>query len=483
MTNERGRPNVLLLIFDTLRPDYLSCYGGPVETPGIDAVAKRGITFENAYAAGPGTAISHASLFTGQYPTHNGVADQVEIPEDVPTMASWFRDAGYETYGIAGPSRMSSNFGYERGFDRYLERYFEVPPHLSTDYLTEVILNDELRRPLVEEFVSTIFYGKDKYTRFRFRALQEKLAALSRPFFALANFPTVHAPYAPPRPYKTEATPELSRPKYEFIEHLTGREESLDKDDIRSDRVYEAQFFEGISQFLRDPDYLNEAELELLRTWYSASIRYLNDRFTWFDEFLQRNGVLDDTIVILMADHGEHIGEHGLLGHSYKLFEENLRVPLIISGPGIPAGERRSDFVSLVDIFDTVCDVAGLKPPDSTDGQSLFTGQQRSAAYAEDGIRPRPHTDGMEEHRRAEFTLGRKAVRTEEYLYVLRSDGTERMFDRPDEERIEDPDEDELERYREMVTEELSSDFVTVNGSTVDDDRLEENLRHLGYIE
>ena len=121
------RPNVLLLIFDTLRRDALSRYSDAASTPAFDGVAARGTTFERAFAAGPFTPPSHGAMFSGRYPSDTGFAGPwPTMPDGVTLLAERLGEAGYETLGIPGPAKMGSATGLDRGFDDYYEVYEEV---------------------------------------------------------------------------------------------------------------------------------------------------------------------------------------------------------------------------------------------------------------------------------------------------------------------------------------------------------------------
>lgn len=480
-----AHPNVLVVVCDTLRPDYLSCYGGETETPAIDAVAEAGTLFERAYAAGPGSSISHAALFSGQYPSNSGVVGQVDLPEDVPLVAEWFHDRGYETFGIPGPSRIGSNWGYDRGFDRYVEKWRDIPSSPSLSDLRRAVADPTLLRPMPRHAYHWVTRGNGKHTGYLFDLLREKIRHdLSRPFFAFTNVTTVHAPYDPPRPYKENATPELDRPRWEFLEWLTDADETFDRPGVRANRVYEAQTHRGDANYFADESWLNDEELSVIRDWYAASVRYLDDELGRLLDYYERY-LADDTVLVVLADHGEHLGEHGLLKHMYSHFDECLHVPLLIRGPGVLAGERRSDFVSLVDVFDTVCDLAGIDAPESTDGRPLFGGEPREAAFAENGVRE--VTEAFEEtlspERCERFRRGYKSVRTEDYLYLRDSEGEEFLYERPEETRIDDPDEAVLDRLRSACVDELGTEYGRGYQEDDFDAAVEANLRQLGYIE
>ena len=316
---------------------------------------------------------------------------------------------------------------------------------------------------------------------------------LDEPFFALANFLTVHGPYDPPRPYKEQATTGFSRPRLFLIEYFLKNRGSIDDSDVRLDRVMNAQTADGVGQFLADSGYLNDAEIELLREWYASCVKYLNDELATFLRFYERE-LKENTILILTADHGEQLGEHNLLEHSHYLFDETLRVPLLMTGLGIPDGVQRTDLASHVDLFDTICDLCEIDPPSSTTGQSLFGGDTRDAVFMEYGVRDPDEFKNnsgqgryLDNKQLSRFCAGRKAIRTENYLFVLTSNGTEHLYENPEQREIEDAPEGVVKLLRERLNDALPKDFgMWPEGEPDDgglDPQVEQNLRELGYIE
>jgi arylsulfatase A-like enzyme len=482
MPSPTDRPNVLVVVCDTLRPDYLSPYGGEFETPFFDRMADSGTLFENAYAAGPGSSISHAALFSGQYPSTSGVGGQVDVPPDVPRVAERFRDAGYDTFGMPGPSRIGSHWNYDRGFDEYLEKWSDVPSSLNVNDLKQGLADPALLKPMPREFVRRAVYGDDDYASYLLDLFQEKVAKLDRPWFAFVNVTIAHSPYNPPRPYKQAAVPELGRPRFGFFDRFGT--EQINRPDVSMDRVREAQAPEGFAKSLSEGRYYSEGEREVIRSLYGASVRYLDDQLADLFEGLDAAEALDDTIILLLSDHGEYLGEHGMTGHMFLHFSSCLYVPLIISGPGVPAGERRSDLASLVDVFPTLCDLVGIDCPPTVDGHSLFGERRRDAVFAENGIRDTPPVYGeyLSEEVRDRLERGLKSIRTDDHLYTIDSEDEERLYERPAEIEIPNPDPETLAAYRERVQDTLGTEFPPGRQDDEYGEAIEENLRHLGYL-
>lgn len=490
--------NVLLLVFDTLRPDFLSCYENQtrVSTENLDSLAQDGVLFERAYSAGHHTRISHGSLFTGQYPTQNGLIEgHAQINQTSPYLPEHLSENGYQTYGISGPSLISSDYGFDRGFDTYLEPYYEgIQPKKQREYFESVVDDENVRR----DFLRLLQDGEDDITNLKFKLLEESIddSDEDRPYFGFVNFLTVHSPYDPPRPYKERVTEELDfvdydRPRWVLFEYLAGLVgkslEKLDGATIRPDHVFAAADGFG-GPYHGDQSWLTDDEMEILRTWYSGCLKYLDDQLGQFIDFLKSREMYEDTLLILTSDHGEHFGEHDLLYHGDFLFNEVVQVPLILSGGPVEEA-RRSDLASHVDIFDTVCDVVGIEPSPETSGRSLLGEEQRQSIFAEYGVREdygrnSRYSVNLNSAELKLREMGMKCVRTEDYKLVLRSDGNYRLYDQPDENRVTDAPDSVIDEHLSLIEDELGREFRDSRFVDTEDvsDEMKQNLEDLGYI-
>lgn len=482
------RPDVLVLVFDTLRPDYLSCYDShpPVETPTFDSLAGGGTVFTNAFSVGPNTEVSHGALFTGRYPSETGlVGGNAPIPPNQKLLAEQFQKAGYRTVGVSGPGKIRSDLGFDRGFEEYVEPYYEnLKPRPTLAYLREAATN-----PLVaRDFIRTMCRGRDALTALKFEFLKRRLSKTDGPTFAFVNFLTCHTPYDPPRPYKQDATDGYSRPRWFVIEYLMDSlgldPERISVEHVRTDRVLQVAGGEG-GPYFADPTWLNEDELAIVRAWYGASVRYLDARLDAFVDWLDETGRLEDTLLVLTADHGEHLGEDGLLYHGRTLRDEVLHVPLVICGPGVPSSSRRTDLASLIDVFPTLCELLDLTTPESLGGRCLFKDERRDAVFAEIGMRVWSDSKFAEyytDEQKTRFSLGLKCIRTDQRKMLLRSDGETESY------RVDggtphptsgpaDPD------LLDRLLDTLGNQFLSSGETDTSDGRVEQNLRDLGYID
>lgn len=489
-----SRPNVILLICDSLRADAVldDSAATAAETSAFDSLADQGTTFENAFAVGAWTPPSHGAMFTGRYPSDTGFAgDLPTMPSSVPLIADWLRDAGYETYGIPGPSKMGSPTDLDRGFDHYYEVYEAVANRPSIRYLKQ-LATDSLIRADFRRLATT---GNDYYTELKFEKLRKWLSERSdpeQPFFSMMNVTTVHSPYDPPRPYKTDATPELTRPRFGLTEELFDDPGEFEDPDIDQERLFAASNGGNaqsitLSYYDDEPSAVTEQELDVLKRWYAASVDYLDDRLQKFLQWIEQSEIREDTILVVTSDHGEFFGEQDSLYHGNFLYDPVLHVPLVISGPGVPAGERTDELVSLIDLFDTICDLCGIEAPE-TAGQSVFGAETRTAVFAEKApsdVSDREAAPRVSEETKRDFEVGRKSIRTRNHRFELRSDGTEVLYELPGEEQVPDPDPAVVERLRTQLLETLGSDFSSMAGSSdvAYSEGVKRNLRNLGYLE
>jgi arylsulfatase A-like enzyme len=325
---EPARPrNVLLISLDTVRPDHLSCYGNPRETsPAIDALAARGVRFADASSTAPWTLPAHATMFTGLYPSHHGVKDYSHrLPAEQVTLAEILRERGFRTFAVINTWNIADpRFEIFQGFAPEDVRYVrETAPGAAGG---QVILNSgaEVER-LAREFLA----GHDR----------------ARPFFLLAHFYDAHTDFTPTAANRAR----FVAPYAGKLDGTTGQLMAVRASGVR----------------------LGEADLRFLRDMYDAEIRGLDDVLGRFLEFLEHEGFARDTLVVLAADHGEEFQEHGGLLHGRTQYEELLRVPLILAGPGIPRGEVVDQPVSLVDLLPTILARLEIAPPARVDGVDL----------------------------------------------------------------------------------------------------------------
>lgn len=320
-------PNVLLISIDTLRPDHLGAYGYERDTsPSLDGLARDGVLWENAYAPSPATVASHATLFTGRYPyQHRTLNYATALPDAERTLAEILAEAGYRTFAVATSVRFHPGSGFPQGFETY-QTLHELDKNARSRAATD-------------------------------RVLELAAAADGRPFFGFVHYFGPHGPYWPPEPYRsrwqTGPAPELPG---------------------------------GPSGFLKghkEPGHsVPPRTLRYLRALYDAEILYLDRDLSRLLAGLDEQGLARGTLVVVVSDHGEEFEEHDGLGHARTLYEESLRVPLLMRWPdGLPAGRRVAWPAQLVDVVPTVLDLVGEPLPPGLPGRSLAV-DLRSGGHA-----------------------------------------------------------------------------------------------------
>ena len=324
-------PNVLLLVIDTGRGDHLSPYGNSRETtPELGKLASEGVLFEWAVSSAPTTLPSHSSMFTGRRVQEHkaGWGGRHYLDERYPTIAEYVRAHGYATGGfVANTYWAGRHTGLDRGFVHYEDFY-----GTAFDGVTRTILGRQLAYPLLPRLGFIDIPGRKQAETVN----QELLGWVDRvpkdrPFFAMANYLDVHAPYLPPQGYLGKVS---SRSNY------------------RPNRIEIGAW----KEHGRMPD---STVLQEWRDRYDESLMYLDHEIGNLLDSLRAKGRLENTVVIVTSDHGESFGDHGTLHHGGSLHLEQIRVPLIVWGPRIVArGQRVSTPVDLRSISVTIANIA-----------------------------------------------------------------------------------------------------------------------------
>lgn len=326
-TRSSPRPNVLLLAIDTLRGDHLHCAGLDwLRTPAIDALARDGVRFASCMATAPWTGPSFASVFTGLRPYRHGFHQRTPggLPVDRTTLAEILYDAGYATGAYVTISYLTAAFGMDQGFTTG-RKFTDEGKGEASKYVT---LHGE-------EFIR-----------------QQR----GNPFFLLLHYYDVHAPYTPPAPFDElyyDADPRA--PGESLQEFLASDANALLKD---MPEIY--TWLEGIT----DHGYPVRQ--------YAAGVSHVDAHVGRIVQHLRDLDLYDSTLIILVADHGEHLGEHDIYYAHSLPYHECLHVPLIIKWPGNRhAGMVVDEWISTLDILPTTLEALGLTVPPDLDGRGL----------------------------------------------------------------------------------------------------------------
>ena len=467
------KPNVIFIMMDATRPDHLSCYGATRHTsPNIDALARAGALFENCFAAGVWTPPSHGSMFTGKYPSHCGVVGKHQtLDRSHLTMAEFLHAQGYHT-GAVGSAWVSSLHGFDRGFEDFVEQW-RRPTWRNLRFFGDRVAHkayDKITRSSDGGDYAGLQWFKRWISRMQHRG----------PFFGFLRFLSAHAPYAPPPRFKRQFEPSLTQA------------DDMGKLRFLADR--------GRFSYIVGKLEVSAREWEILKAWYDACIAYIDSLIGQLVEWLDRRRLLDSTLIIVTADHGEHFGEHGLADHQYCIYDTLLRVPLIVAGPReiVPSGTRVQSLVSLVDLFPSLARMIGAQgslPPD-LDGQSFFpfgSVPPRETICAEYGP---PYNLKALEQLSSDFPLAQfdrafKTIHTLTHKYVLISDGSRMLYD-----LAADPGElaNSAAQFPELADRMHEQLCATLGGFTMPDasegkelsmeeeEQLAAHLRSLGYL-
>ncbi len=312
------RPNVLLYVVDTLRADHIGRDAASgSETPAADRLAREGRFFANALAPSSWTRASIGSILTGLYPdVHGAQGRDSALPAHLETLAELLRQHRYTTAAVVTNPNVGSFYGFDQGFDTYLQLFERREPGRIKS--GEAIVRSD-------QVTEQLFSWIDDATC---------------PFFLSVLTIDPHWPYGPPTAFDRFGA-EYSGP--------------VDTDKLAIKR-----------------DDLTPADRDRIRALYRGEVAFNDASLGMLLEKLESEGRLDDTIVILTSDHGEEFWEHGGVLHGTTLYDEVLRVPLIIRYPKAVTAERVTSQVSLVDIAPTLLELLGIDAPYPFDGVSLL---------------------------------------------------------------------------------------------------------------
>lgn len=313
-------PNILLISIDTLRADHLSVYGSPIDTsPTLVGLARTGTVFSNAYSTSSWTTPAVVSMLTSVLPTRHGVnhgivkddralVGQEVITNDLPILAEVLHQREYQTFGVAANVHLDGAFGFARGFDHY-----DCPGFVGAARVLETV-----------------------------RTWKAKIAP-DKPYFAWIHFFDPHEPYVPREPWMTQFL--AGRPRHPELENVPS-----------------ARRFEKMN--------LSDELVDYVKLLYDSEIRFTDD---YVGRVLAELGATENDFVIVVSDHGEEFGEHGLFAHGQSLYEASVRIPLIMRFPGERfANVTVSETVSIMDVFPTILEVAGLPAIPALQGTSVI---------------------------------------------------------------------------------------------------------------
>ena len=488
-----GKPNVLLIILDAVRADHISCYGYErLTTPNLDRFSREGVIFKNAYSTAPWTTPSIGSIFTGMYPSRHGAhynsevvidyfykaqngqkinaeklfwSSNASLSKENHTVAELLLERGYRTAGIVGGVNCSSLWGLAQGFGYYNEK--------------SIVIENEIKFCLISQFVNLFCplfdiafqYGyaskrlASHLNKAAFEWLEKKH---EQPFFLYIHYVDAHNPYIPPLSFE-------------------GHFRQIDKKMIVNHySPWDVNYITAEGALFWSVTYgdhvLTDQEKAFLTSRYDCEIYYIDHCLGHLFEKLKDLKLYDDTLIIVTSDHGEAFGEHNHMGHILTLYDELLRVPLIVKYPStyLRRGvvEKR---VSLVDLMPTVLALLNYSIPSGIDGAPIKDSDHLIIAESDVGW-------WMAQGTITKYLRYLKAMYQGNYKYIWTSNRLNELYDLE-----KDPGEKEnlmqkfphkAQKMQRALNQWLASfkppiregEAVKVNKST------EERLRALGYV-
>jgi uncharacterized sulfatase len=521
-------PDIVLIVLDTLRADRMSCYGYKRETtPHVDAFAEEATLFERAIVPGQWTIPSHASLFTGEYPTtHMTTQIYDTLGNDMVTLAELLRDGGYKTVGFCNnPLLGVVDNELDRGFDefynyggalpnypdilesrpktwgRLAERYTRVMRRLTAPIQNQFARNNLLLRIAMHPLIVPLWQSSANFKGNTKRSLRDVVGYLRahrrsearRPIFTFINLMETHLPYRPPARFIHKFAPyyEDDREAQDFM------------------RNYNLEHYRWMIP-LTEP--LSQLADRTINDLYDAEVAYLDRLLRRLLKDLNKPQVRDNTLVIITSDHGEGLNNHDFVGHSLVAYDDLVRVPLIMRYPKIyPAGKRVSSVVSTRRVFHSVLEAAAISPngdkpdraPVDVEGLSLTRAVDRGPAREETVFAEAYTSDTLlalmeNEDPTAIDTFRcrsmRRAAYDDRHKLITVDDEPDELFDVLDDPRetrnllAEHPG--KVARLRGALTafakdaeDRRPANWEAARRLSLDDEEISGRLRALGYIE
>lgn len=410
------RPNILFVLTDQQRWDALGASGNPhVSTPNLDRLASEACMFTNAFCNSPVCMPSRMSMLTGQRPGALGIAcNGIDLPRNVPTLATLLGGCGYETANL-GKLHFTSHSNRDHKAPHYAYDFdtlclSDEPGCYEDAYIAWVREQDPkavegcrcdtppawvgepIHRHPREEYTCYAFKGHDHLTHSAFVATRtiEFLRSHDKqqPFFCIAGFFAPHEPLNPPQRFI-----DLYDPASLPLPHM---------------------------QLEETPDNFTPERWRQIKQHYYALVSHVDEEVGRILKTLDETGLRHNTMIVFTSDHGEHLGDHGLLQKGPPGFESCVHVPLLIAAPGIKP--RRIDgIVELVDVAPTILEACGLSIPIEFQGTSLFGLMRGESCPGLGSALIEFHAPGTEHHW--------KTLRTPTHKYCLCASGVELLFD------------------------------------------------------
>ena len=450
---QQEKPNILFIAVDDLKP-ILGCYGDSlIKTPNIDRLASLGTVFQNTYCQQAISGATRASLLTGLRPDKTQVYDLVtqirDINPNVVTLPGYFKNEGYVTAAI-GKIFHPTNVVKEDGkhswsiphteAKEYLAEAYGYPAlgfyqHPDTKWKVEKYRMEAKRKGLKDAEVTKYILSHikpsiecvdvpdnayaDGAVTLKAKEQLQILTKAGKPFFLAVGYHKPHLPFVAPKKY-------WDLYDRQFIPIAKYQKHAKNSPEFAYHRCGELKKYTDIPEFCTFTDQSLHTGLDLekqkeLIHGYYACISYLDAQVGELLATLESLGTLDNTIIVLWGDHGWHLGDHDLW-NKHTNFENATKVPLIMVAPGISSGDADT-FAEFVDIYPTLCDLAGINIPLNIDGKSLVQAMENKKSRLRDyAVSQYPRKLTKEEADRRGYestTIMGYSLRTERYRYTM----------------------------------------------------------------
>lgn len=351
------RPNLILVSYDGFRADHAGVYGHPASpTPTLDRLAAEGIRFEWSFSQSNESLFSHSSLFTGRHLPELAVPDyfSFSLPSSAVMVSEILGYYGYNTAAFVGGAHIRGEYGFRQGFSVYDDRH---------------------------DFGAMFDKGREAMEWVDHRARE--------PFFLVLQSYDCHRPYLRSGPWYHATAPGPQGPMDDMLQRRFSVDQTYERvyykdfpvrilQHLAGDRIQDPQGTRRVAQWAREHGGgtpLSDEDIDHIRAHYDSGAFALDMHLGLFLEGLEQRGILDNTLVILTADHGEDLQEHGYFDHRSNLRDTTTRVPLVIWGAGVPAEARgtvRADITQAIDIVPTLLGAAGAQVPAGARGRDLL---------------------------------------------------------------------------------------------------------------
>lgn len=403
--------NVIIVVLDTVRARQLGLYDRDRDPmPNLTRFGRDATVFERAYTNAPWTMPAHATLFTGMLPSEHGChGGSLGFTTSQESLAEGFSNRGYRTVGVSNNVWISDHFGFDTGFDEFYKEWqlFRQSREIGHTVKETVDSDSTLVGELIRgnPFVNAVngLYGKFVYRRTDFggarttRHVASLLDDTARPFFLFVNYMEGHAP---------------------FLEHeQSARYLPEDIDDVDGYTELSGSSFDYHTG-RRDVD---DSAFDVVEALYDGELAYLDGQLKRLFETLRDQEVLSQSIVVIVGDHGENVGDHGLMAHRFSVHDTLLHVPLVVRHPDFGRGELVEEPVDFLDLHRWLSNV----PTDATNPTTVPSDEPIVAEYLSTEYTPEARDESFE-FDGSEYDRRLIAVLTDEHKLTVADDGTPR---------------------------------------------------------